>query len=111
MYLVGIGGHMPVNNNMDLFGTAQFGNFELSGPGGSVDDDALALTAGIRTSLTNNMEGMLYFTSISFDNDFEDQSGVGGKLNYYVNKKTSFFARAEMLSDIDTFGFGAQFDF
>jgi len=111
MYLVGIGGHMPLNHNMDLFGTAQFGNYEWKGPGGSVDDDILALTAGIRASLANNLEGMAYVTSISFDNDFNDQSGIGGKLNYYFNKNTSIVARAEFLSDMDTLSVGAQFDF
>lgn len=111
MYLVGIGAHMPINNTTDFFGTAQFGNYEMEVGGSSFDDDILALTAGVRASLANNMEAMLYVTSVSFDDDFEDQSGLGGKLNFYVNKTTSIIARAEFLSDIDTMSFGVQFDF
>lgn len=111
MYLFGIGSHMPANDNMDFFGTVQFGNFELEGPGGSLDDDALALTAGIRTALEENVEAQAYFTSISFDDNFEDQTGFGGKLNYYVNNQTSIFGKIELLSDIETFAVGARFDF
>lgn len=110
MYLFGIGAHMPINNTMDFFGMVQLGNWELEGPGGSIDDDAMALTAGIRTSLAHNVEGLAYFTSISFD-DFDDQTGIGGKLNYYVNNQVSIFGKIEFLSDIDTIAFGAQFDF
>ncbi|MGD8408073.1 MAG: hypothetical protein PVG50_01410 [Thiohalophilus sp.] len=111
MYLFGIGAHLPINNSLDFFGVVQIGNYELEGPGGSIDDDALVLTGGIRTAIANNMEAQAYVTSISFDNDFEDQSGFGGKLNYYINNQISIFGKIEMLSDIDTFAFGAQMDF
>lgn len=111
MYLFGIGAHLPINNNLDFFGTAQIGNYELEGPGGSIDDDALALTGGIRAAIADNMEVQAYFASISFDDDFEDQTGFGGKLNYYINNQTSFFGKIEMLSDIDTISIGAQLDF
>ena len=79
-------------------------------PCGSADDDVLAITAGIRTAFTQNLEATPYATSIDFDNG-EDQSGVGAKLNFYFNKTTSLIARAEFLSDIDTLSIGAQFDF
>lgn len=110
MWLAGIGGHMPLSSTVDLFGMLQFGNFELEGPLGSADSDTLALTAGIRTALAQNLEAALYVTTIDFD-DGDDQSGVGAKLNFYFNKTTSLVARAEFLSDIDTLSIGAQFDF
>ena len=110
-WAAGIGGHMPINNTMDVFGMAQFGNYEMEVSGTDFDDDILALTVGIRTSLATTAEASVYFTSISFDDDFEDQSGVGAKFNFYVNKTTSIMARAEFLSDTETLGLGVQFDF
>ena len=110
LWLVGIGAHTEISASTDVYGELQFGNYELEAAG-SVDDDALVLTAGIRSQLTNKIEGKAYFTSISFDDNFEDQTGIGGKLNFYLNKTTSFIVGLELLSDFDTASIGAQFDF
>ena len=108
-YLFGIGGHMPISSTVDVFGMLQLGNYELDVPP-SFDDDVTALTVGMRTKFSSN-EIMLYFTSISMDENFEDQSGIGAKLNVPLNKNTAITVRTEFLSDIETISIGAQFDF
>jgi hypothetical protein len=80
---VGIGGHYPVADNLDVTGRIGYTEFDLSAPGfGSVSDDGYLLSLGLRGQVSQfEAEGNVIYTDLSDGGD-ETAFEVAGRWNF-----------------------------
>jgi len=79
---VGIGGHFPINDTLDVVGRVGYTESDLSSGPFSASDDGYLLTAGVRGQMSQfEMEGHLVYTDLSDGGD-ETAFEVAGRWNF-----------------------------
>jgi len=79
---VGIGGHYPINDTLDVVGRIGYTESDLSSGPLSASDDGYLLTAGVRGQMSQfEMEGHLVYTDLSDGGD-ETAFEFAGRWNF-----------------------------
>ena len=79
---VGVGGHFPVNDSLDVVGRVGYTETDLSSGPFSASDDGYLLSAGLRGQMSQfEMEGHLVYTDLSDGGD-ETAFEVAGRWNF-----------------------------
>ena len=79
---VGIGGHFPINDTLDVVGRVGYTESDLSSGPFSASDDGYLLTAGVRGQMSQfEMEGHLVYTDLSDGGD-ETAFEFAGRWNF-----------------------------
>jgi hypothetical protein len=83
---VGLGGHLPLSENLDLVGRAGWAQAEVSGFGGSIDDDGYLVSAGLRGRVADalELEGSVIHTDFGGNSD-DTAIAVGGRYHFTEN--------------------------
>jgi len=106
----GLGGHYGLSDNLDLVGRVGWAKAEVSGFGGSVDDDGYLVSAGLRTRLGENveLEGSVIHTDFGGGSD-DTALAVGGR--YYFNKNLAVGAEYQTSDDVSSIMAGVRVSF
>ena len=79
---VGLGGHFPINDTLDVVGRVGYTETDLSSGPFSASDDGYLLTAGVRGQMSQfEMEGHLVYTDLSDGGD-ETAFEFAGRWNF-----------------------------
>jgi hypothetical protein len=79
---VGVGGHFPVNDSLDVVGRVGYTETDLSAGPFSASDDGYMLSAGLRGQMSQfEIEGHLVYTDLSDGGD-ETAFEVAGRWNF-----------------------------
>ena len=79
---VGLGGHYPINDTLDVVGRVGYTETDLSSGPFSASDDGYLLTAGVRGQMSQfEMEGHLVYTDLSDGGD-ETAFEFAGRWNF-----------------------------
>ena len=107
---VGIGGHMPLMDQVDLVGTLSYINAEIDTPFGNVDDDGFGASVGLRGRIAPQVELEGSISYVDFDEGGDDTAfNVDGR--YYFTENFAVGAGASFSDDATTWTLGARFEF
>jgi hypothetical protein len=94
--------------DFDLFATLQYVNVDIDNPGGSSDDNGVALSAGTRGMISPEFEVRGSVNHISLDNS-DTYLEIAG--DYYFSQQFSAGLSVEFAGDTDVFTIGARWFF
>ncbi|GGA80511.1 hypothetical protein GCM10011521_18510 [Arenimonas soli] len=77
---LGLGYAHPLSDRTDLFAEAAYRDVEVQVPGGAVDSDGYRTSVGLRSGLTDRVEGLVKANYVDGDNIDGDFSGTVGGL-------------------------------
>jgi len=107
---LGLGGHMPLNDRLDLIGTVSYLYTKVDfGPGDS-DDDAIGLGVGLRGRVTDRFEvqGGVQYADLELLRD-DILLSLGGR--YYLTPQLALGAGVEAGDDVTTWNAGVRYEF
>jgi hypothetical protein len=105
---VGTGYVWDFKADFDLFATLQYVNVDFDTPGGSSDDDGVALSAGTRGMISPEFEVRGSVNHINLD-DSDTYLEIAG--DYYFSQQFSAGLSVEFAGDTDVFTIGARWFF
>jgi len=107
---VGLGGHLPLSDNLDLVGRAGWARAEASGFGGSIDDDGYLVSAGLRGRIGEyvELEGSVIHTDFGGNSD-DTAVAVGGR--YHFTQNFAVGAEYQEGDETSTIMAGVRFSF
>ena len=108
---VGLGGYYGLSDNLDLVGRAGWLNVDVSGPGGSFDDDGYLVSAGLRGKVGTSveLEGSVIYTDLGGSNGDDTAFAVAGR--YYFTENFAVGAEYQEGSDSSTILLGGRYSF
>ncbi len=108
----GVIAHTEISNSTDLVGSFRMVNIDIEATNGyatiSDDDSGNAITFGIRTLASDDVELAILFTQVDIFDDKSNTTALGGK--FYVNDTTSLNLGYSRGDDVDTWSFGIGID-
>jgi len=108
-WTVGVGGHMPINNQLDLVGRLSYVNQNLEYDGGDNDDNGYTLSGAVRWMVIEKLELEGGVQHVSLD-DSGNETFLFGEGRYHF---TDRFAGGVIvhLGDASAFGVHVRFSF
>ena len=107
---VGIGGHIPISDGIDLIGTLSYIDAEVDTRFGSFDDSGYGLSVGVRARITDNVELEGGINYVDLDDVGDDTTfGVGGR--YYFTPEFALGAGFAVGSDASAWSIGVRYEF
>ena len=109
-FTVGGGFSSPLKPNLDIVGTVSYVNVDLSGPGGSVDDDGVELGALLRGRVTGQLEltGGLQYVNL---NDGGDDTSLRLGARFFITPMFAIGADLGIGDDVTTWMLGGRVNF
>lgn len=107
---IGGGYHHPITPKVDLVGRLGYVRADIDSPVGDADDDGLLLSGGVRSRMTDSIEGraaLNYRMMDEGDNDTELE--LGG--DYYVTERITVGAGLCLGDDVTTWMLSGRFSF
>jgi len=105
---LGIGYVWDYSDDFDLFSTLRYARAEIDTPGGSVDDNGFAFSAGARGFLTREIEIRGSVNHVNFDNSDTYLELAG---DYYFTRQFAAGLSLEFAGDTDVITIGARWFF
>lgn len=107
---LGIGGHMPLADGLDLIGTLSYLYTNVDYGPGDTDDDAIGLGVGLRGRLTDRFElqGGVQYADLELLRD-DILLSLGGR--YYLTPQLALGAGVEAGDDVTTWNAGVRYEF
>jgi hypothetical protein len=106
---LGLGYRYALNATTDVFGQISYLNAEAKADGLSEDENGYSLAIGIKSMLTDNVEGIIGASRDSLDGESETSLSLG--LSYFVNEKFSIGAGYTFADDAKILNVGVKFHF
>lgn len=107
---VGLGGHMPLADNLDLVGTLSYVDAELETGFGDIDDDGYGATVGLRAALTPEIELEGGISYVDLDDAGDDTTfNLGAR--YYFTPEFAVGAGVSTGDDVTSWNVGVRFEF
>ncbi len=107
---VGVGGHLPIAENIDLVGTLSYIDAEIDTPFGDADDDGYGAGVGIRARLAEQFEVEGGINYVDLDDSGDDTSfALGGR--YYISPEFAVGAGFQIGDDVTAWNIGVRVEF
>lgn len=107
---VGIGGHLPLSDRLDLVGTVSYVDAEIETDFGSDDENGFGTSVGLRAALASNfeLEGGISYLDLG---DAGDDTTLNLGARYYFSPEFALGAGVSAGDDVTTWNLGVRFEF
>lgn len=109
LWTVGLGGHYPINPDLDVVGRAGYLKIDISVPGGGLDDDGYLVSLGLRGRLGGHVELEGSVMARDTGNDSETVWVAGGR--YHFNRNFAVGAEYQVGDNANLLYAGLRFSF
>lgn len=113
-YAVGLGGHVPVTDNLDVVGRVGWARAEVDGGEGSADANGFVAGAGIRGQAGEHVEfevGVVHYDYGSRYGSRLDDTGAELAARWHFNKRLALALEYTDAGDLSTFMAGVRINF
>ena len=103
----GIGFHAPLTPSTDVIAEIGFASADISSPIASVDDNGYAVSVGVRSMVSSNVElaGAVTYADIG---DFDSETTVNGAAWYNLSEQFGLGLTITAGDDVTSYGLGAR---
>ncbi len=109
-YAVGLGGHVPVSDNVDVVGRVGWARLEIDGGEGSADGNGYLAGAGIRAQAGEHAEFEVGVVHVDYGSGADDTGGeIAARWNF--NKRWALALEYSDFGDLSTFMAGVRINF